>query len=231
MKALLFLLSICLVIMTSHAQVGAPNPPSSVCYNYDKAGNRISQTPEWISLDPNVASILCTPNNPEFHWKPRRIFLVEFSEEDFRIRYTPFDSRVWVMTDKKPAYAMAREVPPLVSSGAMQVKVTDPILDDLTPQDVVYYTADFLKNTGGKLEDPSELSIVPNPNIGKFRIIQKGFDVDWTQITIVDASGRVLFVRDFINGEVNVGEFAPGVYILVLKDRTHQSSVRFEKRM
>jgi hypothetical protein len=228
MKALIILFTVTVLWNPSHAQVGPPNPPQSICYDYDKAGNRIAQTPEWISLDPNIASILCTPNNPETYLKPRRIFIFDYRN---RILYPDEIYIISVKVKKTPIYAMAREVPQLLSEGGQIVELDYPILNTVTENDEVYYTTDEDLKSTQKQIDLTEISIVPNPNIGKFRIEQKGFDTDYTEITIMDTKGRILFIRDFINGEVNVGEFAAGVYILSLKDRTHQRSVRFEKRM
>lgn len=230
MKTLIIIISISLVFKTSQAQIGPPNQPNSICYDYDMAGNRLSQTPEWISLNPQVPSILCTPNSPENYYKPRKVFLVDFRNGPYYADFRDYLVSVSIKVKKNPIYALSREIPQLESEGAQIVKIDHPILNTINENDEIYFTIDENKNTGAVKED-LELTIVPNPTLGKFKIEQKGFDTDWTNITIVDASGRVLFVRDFINGEVNVGEFAPGVYILMLKDRTHQRIVRFEKRM
>ena len=82
----------------------------------------------------------------------------------------------------------------------------------------------------GLLTEEIEAQIVPNPNDGQFEVIQKGFDLETTELYIIDNKGVVLFKRDFVNGQINISEYASGTYLLVIKDASRSKTIRFVRK-
>lgn len=218
-KIFIIVLSITFNWISIIAQV-APNPavdkPNKLCYNYDRAGNRIGQVAAWINPDYNP-EITCTPNVPEYsNSNFGGIYMYPPLGDEvytyFGSRFYGFygwnwlnDGRIihpWVVYDEGGggnAQSMAR---PQGQEKENQIQI---------------------------VKKEISIQIVPNPNVGAFEVIQTGFDPSKAFITITDTKGLVLYDREYYNGSVNISEFSPGVYILVLRDNVYKKSVQFLK--
>ena len=71
--------------------------------------------------------------------------------------------------------------------------------------------------------------IVPNPNLGQFKLEQSGFETDKAEVLIFDTKGALMMRRDYINGFFNISEYSNGNYLLIIKDSQNSKVVRFTK--
>ena len=78
-------------------------------------------------------------------------------------------------------------------------------------------------------EKKLEISVVPNPVYGQFKLEQVGFDKETATIYIYDNKGGLLYERNYDDGDVNISGFAQGSYIIVLKDKDYQKATRIQK--
>jgi hypothetical protein len=193
---------------------GAPNPPNKLCYNYDKCGNRIGQVPSWLDVFPEYycPEITCTPNDPDYN------------QSIFRGRYF-YPPWSWLEGSNISADGTT-----LWSPGPGWILY--PWADDGS---TVVRGSDVQARGGQEVEDTPNyvttvFNIVPNPNVGQFRIEQTGFDEEKSIIKIYDNKSRLVYTREYINGEVNISEFSAGTYLLYLSDGIVQKSVWFIKK-
>ena len=217
MKAIITL-SFLILYTLMHSQPcppsGAPNPPNKLCYNYDKSGNRIGQVPSWLDDEfpfycPKVE---CTPNDPDYNHSifRGRYFYPPWSwlegsniSADGTIQWSPGPG--WVV------YPWADDGSTVVRASDVRARGVQQIEDTPTLNTSIF-------------------QIIPNPNVGQFRIEQTGFDTEKAIIKIYDNKSRLLFNREYINGEVNISEFAPGSYLLYLSEGVLQKSAWFIKK-
>lgn len=91
-------------------------------------------------------------------------------------------------------------------------------------------TADTMVSLGtNDVKQNADFDIFPNPTSDFINIqnVQKG----GAKISIVDASGRIVFSKESKETKINVKEFVPGVYTLIYVDKQgNQISKRFIKK-
>lgn len=179
--------------MIPNTNVDAPN---KLCYDYDKAGNRVGQNPSWI-LPEYSPELTCTPNDPE---STITMFGTVFLYPPITgENNNPSSWPIGVWTDNGSVTNNPPGNRSIAQQGNTAVSIT--------------------------------IHIIPNPNIGQFRVAQRGFDIDNSRIFIYNSSGQLIFDREYVNGDVNISELPVGVYILKLVDFFNERSVKFEKRM
>jgi hypothetical protein len=172
------------------------NAPNKLCYDYDRAGNRVEQNPAWICPEYSP-EIKCTSNDPETYITSfGRTFLYPPLGGEPSNPNTGGSVSVWTSTGS------------VTSGGSNNRSIAE-------------------KAT----EKPSiTIHIIPNPNIGQFKVAQQGFDIDNSRIFIFNAHGVLVFDREYVSGEVNVSDLPVGVYHLKLVDFFNEQSVKFEKK-
>ena len=222
-----------LAIWVSQCQSQAD--PDKICYDYDKAGNRIAQNSAWLNPGGGHPDYLpdCTPNNPDEYIKNTwRVYIVRILNVDDQLPYL-----VDRIGRPVPLVTTVESADLVTKVNATFIDINDPILTNTNHNIFVYGELSPLlpplppppSLARNQTSESPQLSIVPNPNLGHFKLEQTGFDIASSVIFIYDNNGRILFQRSYDTGEVSIGEFSSGKYILVLKDKVQQKSIRFEK--
>ena len=198
-------IAVALIFYSSLAYSQAPNPPEELCYNYDRAGNRFQQNPAWISIP---IPITCTPNDPDNAARPNFGFMYAYPPQTEENLFPNLPNTPWNVGDNGHV------------NGPFSNPNGDPVYALAAPSSLVF--KDPPKNS-------SFISIIPNPNVGQFSVYEEGFNSEGKMIYILDNKGVLLFEREYVDGYVGIGEFAAGEYILILKDKDRQMSVKFVK--
>lgn len=236
MKNLTLLLSV--LMMFSMTLLKAQAPPYKICFDYDVAGNRIAQKPAWLGqfspMPPDPGAYFdpdCQCNDPEntkSDFGNKVIRIRHWSDLNWLIeRISVVNADIsWVLPYKKVPIGVWEGKPVL----SPELVGSDFVLTGGVSYGVVVMEDDVF-STGKDKDDVKkyDATIIPNPNNGKFKIAQFGFELDKTKISIMNSQGALLFNRDFVDGNVSVGEFANGLYILILSDGVNTKSMKFVK--
>ncbi len=228
MKNTVIILTFSFILSGSILNAQAPNPPDKICFNYDLAGNRIAQNPAWIDhYDVNnnpvyIPDCIATENTLSSFGV--RIILIK-SISQLESVTSSFTNISWILN--------ASDAPVGVLTGPT-FPYDDPwiVLNPNSPIGVILDLTPVVKRTMNPdlLIEEIEAHIVPNPNDGQFEVIQKGFDLETTELYIIDNKGVILFKRDFVNGQINISEYASGTYLLVIKDASQSKTIRFVRK-
>ena len=198
-----------------------PNPPDKLCYDYDRSGNRTKQKPAWVNANPPID---CTPNNPDGAiMNDVRIWIV-YLDGIFRLEGLAYWGiyPVAVIAESEVNRVYSNAAPPISVNGNQQFYPD--------ARDIVYAVlVPSLRGTPIDSGKKLEISVVPNPVYGQFKLEQDGFDKETATIYIYDNKGVLLFERNYDDGEVNISGFAQGSYIIVLKDKDYQKATRIQK--
>jgi hypothetical protein len=238
-------------------------PPNKVCYGYDAAGNRIGQTPAWITplykLDNTINEPLqdCFSDPPETTI-PKFLgpvfiikdlgWLVDIAK-DFQIEWVvevphlPKDLTsvknwiAWGNPTQENAGGIS-VVNDLINSGITNVGV---VYDPKGIYDVEFKTFDpnFVERKtiqesadARQINMPTpavELLIVPNPTYGQFDLKANGFNLEHTQVLILNSLGQVVMQRTYENGAFNISELLSGTYMLIASDGKIKKNISFIK--
>jgi hypothetical protein len=231
-------------------------PPNKVCYGYDAAGNRIGQTPNWIEPYLGISNPVCylppEMTIPKFFGPVFIIkdlgWLVDIAK-DFQIEWVvevpnlPKD-----LTSVKNWIAWGN--PTQENAGGISV-VNDFINSGITNVGVVYdpkgiYDVEFKTFDPNFVERKTiqesadarqinmptpavELLIVPNPTYGQFDLKAIGFNLEHTQVLILNSLGQVVMQRTYENGAFNISELLSGTYMLIASDGKIKKNISFIK--
>lgn len=228
MKNLFFTLILLSIFLVDYLKAQSPAPPDKICFDYDKAGNRVAQNPAWFShYDANnepvyIPDCQASENVPS-SFGVSIIRIKKMSELD---ELLPILTNVaWVINGPDLSVGVWTSGPILVANDPWIVSNPNGvygIVIDLDPS---------VKSTKNRNDhDEVTASIVPNPTEGEFEVVQRGFDVDQAELYIIDSKGALLFQRDFVNGQVNISDYPSGTYLLIIKDALRSKSVRFIKK-
>jgi hypothetical protein len=219
------------VIFSFQLIAQAPNSPDKICFNYDRAGNRIAQSPAWLNALPPID---CQCNDPDNAGGLGRWWYIDIDNVDLISTYVDDIKRVLGSSNEisigvinKNDFNVTESTFTMPSLLQNSLRNQDNFIFILSP------TPKDTKITKGNIivqDDLAiEVSITPNPNEGEFKVIHKGFDEENTFIYIYDTNGKILYKRPYLDGVVNVSEFVKGVYNLILKDKNNMLSTRFIK--
>jgi hypothetical protein len=204
----------------------APNPPDKICFNYDLAGNRIAQNPAWFShFDANNQPVYnpdCTPTENTISTFGGKIILIK-NVADLDI-ITSWSNVRWVLNVNEVPIGIIKTTPVLSPTSFWVVNNPH---DDYA---VVLDLQNIVKGTDLKNPiAPIDAFIVPNPNLGQFKLEQSGFETNKTEVLIFDTKGALMMKRDYVNGFFNISEYSTGNYLLIIKDSQNSKVVRFTK--
>ncbi|MCE2962650.1 MAG: hypothetical protein ACK43K_11140 [Chitinophagales bacterium] len=197
MKKTLSLITLFLALSQVIAQ-----SPDKICFDYDAAGNRIAQKPAVIDQNTGNYNPDCTPSEGSY-WGSG-IGIIKISHigqlEELIGRLT--DIR-WVLPiDNVPISTW--------STSPVYTPLSDfVLLNPHSPYAIVFESAlppAAPPFTSAPPQVEPNVSIVPNPNEGQFKLEPTGFDPDRSEIFIINMQGVVLFKRDYVNGEINISE-------------------------
>lgn len=223
MKKTLALITLFLTLVQVTAQ-----SPDKICFDYDAAGNRIAQKPAILDVNSGNYNPDCSPSVSQGP-SGFGIGIIKISH------IGQLDEILAVLTDVRWVLPIG-DVPISVLSGVTSVYSWPSNYVSLNPNLPYAIVIDEqLPPVAPPFAPPPpsqnlEVSLVPNPTDGRFTVVQSGFDPEKSEIYIVNMQGVILFQREFVNGEINISEYAGGEYILRLQDDKNSKTVRFVKK-
>jgi hypothetical protein len=226
MKKTFFIITYLFIANIFYSQSPPTSDPDKICFNYDLAGNRIAQNPAWMTgYNTNNEPVYnpdCTPTeNTKSTFGGKIIYVKNIVDIDI---ITALPNKSWVLNVTDVPIGIYTGVPVLTPTSWWVVNnPNDNYAVILDLQNVVKGTD--VKNPLGDLD----AYIVPNPNLGQFKLEQSGFDTDKAEVLIFDTKGALLMKRDYINGFFNISEYSTGNYLLIIKDTQNSKVVRFTK--
>ncbi len=122
------------------------------------------------------------------------------------------------------------------ATGNTYLGIDPAIVTTCTP--VVFPTSARTTNNNSSATSTNKVVLYPNPNNGTFNLLninEQDFGTEAILLQIFDINGRSLYTKtlkedDFANCEINLSDFASGIYIVKITSAVHSQDIKFVKK-
>lgn len=122
------------------------------------------------------------------------------------------------------------------ATGNTYLSIDPAIVTTCTP--VVFPVSSRFAENSNNTASINKVVLYPNPNNGTFNLFNisaQDFGNEAIQIQVLDINGRSLYTKalkevDFDNCEINLSDFASGIYIVKIASAVHSQDIKFVKK-